>query len=484
MRQKSILLIEDEPRLQDIFSTVLEAEGYYIIKAKSCEEGIKKHKENYDRIYLVILGMTLSSFTRSNSMEFLEYLHKTKLSSKTIALESGGYTSVEKNVILSFAEDFKDHGGYLDFAKKPISTEDFINKVKKVIGTTKKSDLIKQFIEKIDPNHQLKEEERSYLYNETQPRLELQESSIEDIIINNLGFTSLSVFEFGDKAIKVDKKTRLQKELEVYSLELKDFSNFMAKVKAEDLICSDSILGGILIMPNLKKYEQGLIKANRIRSPLIPEFTKHGFAYNLFLMGLFHKEATKHIDGFEQILYKGVHEIPHYEECSIPNVNVSGEGLKRFEETDINAKKVISIIKEYRAIQKAEARTVIHGDWKPENMVNGHMVDYAMVGIGFEVDELAFYLSNYRFNTELPQFHRVIDQYIQIRSKHDLEFRLKCEDGYRTLMHQLADSAFLSQLILRESVMNKRNMMDNAKFEQRQNYQHMIDEVLKEGEFI
>ena len=49
---------------------------------------------------------------------------------------------------------------------------------------------------------------------------------------------------------------------------------------------------------------------------------------------------------------------------------------------------------------------------------------------------------------------------------------------------ELADSAFLRQLVLRHSVMKKRDMMDNSKFKQRQYYQQRINEVLREGRFI
>ena len=50
-------------------------------------------------------------------------------------------------------------------------------------------------------------------------------------------------------------------------------------------------------------------------------------------------------------------------------------------------------------------------------------------------------------------------------------------------MHDLAAPAFLSQLVLRHSVMNKRDMMDPEKYAQRQYYQRKAEAVLRGGTF-
>jgi len=344
----------------------------------------------------------------------------------------------------------------------PFENEDLVDNIRKILSTKQTHKLIDEFIAKIDPKGNLRDDEREFLIKEIEKRTDLTKESLETVVRSDEGYTSRSGFEFGDRFIKIDVLPRLEHEAKVYRLDLGEFNDYRPQLL--EFVKTDDI--AIMALTNL-------------RNEIIPARSS-----SIFLMGLLHKEASRYIDQFRQLIYYGVHKIPHWEEGQIPYANLSGDGLKRFEQTEIDVKKVKPIVEDYLARQKIEAQTIIHGDWKPENMVNGHLVDYAMAGISFEVDELAYYLSDSRFQINLQKFHQIVDDYIQTRSQHDLDFKLRAESGYRKNMHQLADSAFLSQLVLRHSVMNKRDLSDDSKFEQRQYYQNAINNILKEGRFV
>ena len=340
--------------------------------------------------------------------------------------------------------------------------------------------LLERFISKINSDHKLSEGDLEFISKEVSESIDLTLSDIENIVVSEKGFTSKRGFAFRDLFIKVDLASRLEHELEVYGKDLGAFNAFRPKAHIDKFEFSDEDHIGILTLDNLRLYPPGTEKVKKIFGI---GFKDCGLLYNILLMSLFHKEASVHKDNFSQLQYEGVHGLPHFEESSQPFFNTDGEGLKRFEETKLENFGVLPVITAYLTLQKEEAKSVIHGDWKPENMVNGHLVDYAMVGRGFEVDELAYYLSDAKFNCDLEKFHRFIDDYIKFRSSHDIEFKYKIHEGYGEKMHELANSAFLTQLVLRHSVMNKRDMMDDSKYKQRKYYQCKINKM-KGGKFI
>jgi len=456
--KKTILVVNDDAVPVNVFKAVLEHFGYSVLTALDSSECLKIYRTMKEDIDLVILDDLILGV--KDGIETQEELYKINPHVKTVfttaCIDEPRYRAkgIVKTIMMS------------------PKMRELLNVVESALETKiEHLDIIEKFLSKIDPTNKLNLQEASFVFDEINKRIGFVKRDIDEIVLSERGYTSTTGFEFKDIFVKVDISSRLNHEYEVYCLDLGEFNKFRAKPIY--FVEGDGI--GIFAMDNLKKYERGLLKTR---------FIKEDFYYNLFLMGLFHKEATQHIDQFDQVIYSGVNGLPHWNESYEPKVNLNGEGLFRFKETEIEFKSVKDIINYYLTRQKAEAAVVIHGDWKDDNLINGHLVDYAMVGIGFEVDELAYYLSEPRFNVDLPGFHRVIDQYVLIRSQHDLDFKVRAESGYRKNMHQLADSAFLSQLVLRHSVMNKRDMMIDEKYQQRQYYQNTINKVLREGKFI
>ena len=470
---KRILAIDSE--LGELFHSMLSG-SFAIDTTESYEMGLQLAKENHYGLFILHDEM---GYTENKTLPKIQReLKSTNKDSKFII-----FSPVVDNVNHLIGE-----GGFEYVIEKvfklPFEPREVLNFVKHTLQPKPDSGIIEKFIKKIDPQGKLTGKEREFICREIQKRIELTTSNLEMIILSTGGYTSRTGFSFKDKFIKVDIGSRLKKEHEVYSLDLGIFNEFRPKVNLSEFEMSDGRDVAILAMDNLKTYLPASLKLNKT---FRQNFQSCNVPYNLFLMSLFHRSAQPHLDKFSEVIYEGVHGIPHYEENFVPFVNITGEGFKRFDQSAIPnnlIRDIENIIKDYLKHQKKDSRAIIHGDWKEENIVNGYLVDYAMVGRGFEVDELAYYLSDCKFGLDLKHFHECIDTYIRQRLSHDYEFEVEIKDGYGKEMHALADSAFLSQLVLRHSVMNKRDMMDDAKFRQRQYYQHRINQVLKEGRFI
>lgn len=61
-KNKSILLVDDEPMLLDVMVTVLEAGGYKCITAGAGLEAIETYRQNQDQIAAVVLDLGLPDY--------------------------------------------------------------------------------------------------------------------------------------------------------------------------------------------------------------------------------------------------------------------------------------------------------------------------------------------------------------------------------------------------------------------------------------
>ncbi len=349
----------------------------------------------------------------------------------------------------------------------------FNNSLSSLLDKHKTSTLIDDFFERLISGQELKPEEKERLYDSLLELNLLTRDSIKMFKPASGGFTSRSSFTLDNIFIKMDETKRINTEYSNYLKDYGEFNQFMPQpitsVTADDY--------GIMALTNIQKELPGFLIANK---QFNTNFKGHDLNYHLFLMGLFHKETQKHINDFNQLIYKGIHGLSHDEESVVPHASQSGNAYKLFKETAIDPKKVTSIIENYREQQALFGNDIIHGDWKIPNVPNGYLVDYTQMGRGFAIDELAYFLSDEQFRTTKEQFHQHTDNYAAIRSSHDQTFR----SSSRTQMHQLADSALLTQLVLRHAVMNKRDLNDPEKLHQREYYQQTINNLLKTGSFI
>jgi hypothetical protein len=334
-----------------------------------------------------------------------------------------------------------------------------------------KYNIIEEVLKVIDPQNKFTDQQRETLSLELKLRINSKTLDLAHVIPSEKGFTSTSGFQFFDNFIKLDSTTRLKIEHQIYNLDLGEFKKFMAEEKG--FIEHDDL--SVLVLNNLAKLE------NTEKTCIYK-----GEDFMIYLMSLFHKEAKKYSDRFNQISYQGANGESHYDEIKIPKKNIDGEGYYNFNDFEINIPKIMKYITNYRQIQSV-SDTLIDGDWKEDNIVNGRKVDFAMVGRGYEVDEIAYFFSDYYKRKEiltLKQFHEKLDKYISIRKKHDTKFEENIFGGYAEFSHKLADSSLLTQLTLRMSVMNKRNMLDPEKINERKYYEFKINQILKEGKLI
>ncbi|MFC1697681.1 hypothetical protein ACFL1H_05085, partial [Nanoarchaeota archaeon] len=206
--------------------------------------------------------------------------------------------------------------------------------------------------------------------------------------------------------------------------------------------------------------------------------------YYLFLMGIFHKEFAKKPIDIGDLTYHDKDGIDYSEIGDKPGINSNGQRLLILKETAVNEKIIKNPIEIYRSLKHLN-KTIIHGDWKFDNLYHGHVVDYAMVGYGLEIDDLTYYLSDANFKHSFDQINHYIKSYIGLRQLHDKNFEAEVKAGLRKDFFVFATSSLLTELKKRHSVMIKRKMDEGTihgqKFkEQIEYYKHMIELITKE----
>jgi len=118
---ETILLVEDDPQLRDLTSTVLAQCGYKVLVAGSPEEGLEISKANHQDIRLLITDVVMP---RMNGRQLAEQV--LKIAPDMRVLYISGYTS-----------DAIVHYGVLDeglwFLSKPFTLAALVNKVREIL---------------------------------------------------------------------------------------------------------------------------------------------------------------------------------------------------------------------------------------------------------------------------------------------------------------------------------------------------------------
>jgi hypothetical protein len=320
--------------------------------------------------------------------------------------------------------------------------------------------------------------------------------ALSDLSLDKSGYTSRGIIKTNDAAIKVDLEKRLTKEYLCYlRLAQSEFAPFCSSLYTESSYMVHGSVG-FLPMHNLDTQQRGAQSANQQFGALlfrhaIPLFDHHDTRYNLFLMGLFHKVVSGFDSAFGAQIgmapYEDLQGVAHHLSAEDPGINQSGEAYLRYRESR-TLSNVASAVTDYNILLNELARqqrlVIIDGDWKPDNLYRGHKVDFACVGLGLEVDDIAYYCSDAAVGMNRDQYRQAINQYVRLRSLHDDDFRHWSLDGEKSyLFDSLADAAWLRQLVLRHAVMNKRDMLDDTKYQQRLFYKQRIEEALHDGDF-
>jgi len=125
---KKILIIDDDPDVRDVLTTVLEAK-YDVKGAASREEGAKALKEFIPD--LVVLDVMMEEYDSGFEMS-REIKHDEQLKHAKILM----LTSVDTKMNIDFKGEAGDPAWLPvdDYVVKPIDPEEFLVKVEKLIG--------------------------------------------------------------------------------------------------------------------------------------------------------------------------------------------------------------------------------------------------------------------------------------------------------------------------------------------------------------
>jgi two-component system cell cycle sensor histidine kinase/response regulator CckA len=113
--RETILLVEDEPAVRQLFAQALTRAGYRIYEARNGEEAIKVFDEHGDAIDLLLTDMRMPYM---GGAELAQHLRARSQSLKLICIS--GYPGSEGDLSA-------------DFLAKPFSRDDLLNKVREVL---------------------------------------------------------------------------------------------------------------------------------------------------------------------------------------------------------------------------------------------------------------------------------------------------------------------------------------------------------------
>jgi hypothetical protein len=329
--------------------------------------------------------------------------------------------------------------------------------------------------------------------------LEYKYESKKRVSIVTTGFTCDGVVKSGDVAIKVDDSERLKRELEFYKAVAEtSFAPFTTSLYPNSVYSEHDGIG-FLSMKNIDSLVDGWSKwcPNQYGVISMPQDA-------LSLMRKFHNSGLNFTDSLAT--YEDLHGIPHHVSTDDPGINHSGARYRRFKATRLKKgvkKRVERYQKMLLELKKQGQLIIIDGDWKKENIYRGYKIDFSCVGLGLEIDDGMYYLSDADFELNPEGCQKIFSKYYlgedcdtsSIDSKgisYIISRDAPCIQlasgpismQRRNLLTALLPDALLRQLVLRHSVMKKRDLMNDKHFKARQFYQHRANEVLKGGKFI
>jgi two-component system, cell cycle sensor histidine kinase and response regulator CckA len=113
---ESILLVEDEPAVRQLFAQALSRAGYTVYEARNGQEAMKVFDQHGDSIDLLLTDMRMPYM---GGAELAQQLRARRVTLKLICIS--GYAG-------GLEGDFAG-----DFLAKPFSREDLLNKVREVL---------------------------------------------------------------------------------------------------------------------------------------------------------------------------------------------------------------------------------------------------------------------------------------------------------------------------------------------------------------
>jgi DNA-binding NtrC family response regulator len=116
MSQETILLVEDEPAVRQLFATALSRAGYTVFEARNGEEAVKVFDQHADAIDLLLTDMRMPYM---GGAQLAQQLRGRKETLKMICIS--GYSGSVASTVAS------------DFLAKPFSRDELLKKVREVL---------------------------------------------------------------------------------------------------------------------------------------------------------------------------------------------------------------------------------------------------------------------------------------------------------------------------------------------------------------
>ncbi|MCA1560614.1 MAG: response regulator [Acidobacteria bacterium] len=114
--RETILLVEDEPAVRQLFALALTRAGYTVLEARNGQEALKVFDRHGDTIDLLLTDMRMPYM---GGAELMEQLRRRRKSLKLISIS--GYPGASEIELTS------------DFLAKPFSRDDLLSKVRAVL---------------------------------------------------------------------------------------------------------------------------------------------------------------------------------------------------------------------------------------------------------------------------------------------------------------------------------------------------------------
>ncbi|MBW3002300.1 hypothetical protein KY338_04015 [Candidatus Woesearchaeota archaeon] len=266
------------------------------------------------------------------------------------------------------------------------------------------------------------------------------------------GFSSGIVLASNGVVVKVARKDICQNEKRIYDLELNAMRAFMPELK--EYLELDNI--GVMVLSNTAQGQSALVKSGFCKNPVL---------HNLYLMGIFHKEATEALkeSGKEKgivlpgLIYQTLQGEPHYESLRNPLSSFSRSELRRFRQNMPSKNLVKELgrrIEETELYLREQGDCVVHGDWKLENTKNGYVLDFGVSHLGKEIEDISYFLSHIDLQLNSDTRRQYLCEYIRLRSEHDEEFA--ADSRKHEEMHKYFEPVRLLQLSIFAGVRRKR----------------------------
>jgi len=117
--RETILLVEDEPAVRQLFALALTRAGYEVLEARNGQEALKVFDKHGARIDLLLTDMRMPYM---GGAELMEQLRRRRQTLKLICIS--GYPGMSEIDVTT------------DFLAKPFSRDDLLSKVREVLDRT------------------------------------------------------------------------------------------------------------------------------------------------------------------------------------------------------------------------------------------------------------------------------------------------------------------------------------------------------------